>query len=141
MRVQVLSHLMGLMIRLRRSHHGDDPSPRERVLRSAEHMKERLHRPPVVAELASLASLSSSRYASLFRDLLGRLAQGAISSGFHRLQPRKRSLLLTTEISVKAIAAEMGYRDALYFSRTFRRVHGVSPSEYRRIHAGDVRSE
>jgi AraC family transcriptional regulator of arabinose operon len=28
----------------------------------------------------------------------------------------------------------MGYKDPLYFSRTFRRVHGVSPSEYRRGH-------
>jgi AraC-like DNA-binding protein len=135
---QVLAHLMGLMIRLRRSPHGDDPGPRERVLRSAEHMRERLERPPAVAELASLASLSASHYASLFRRLFG----CAPKAYFERLRlHRAAGLLLTTGDSVKAIAAKMGYRDALYFSRTFRRVHGASPSEYRRDHAGEPGSD
>jgi hypothetical protein len=58
---------------------------------------------------------------------------------FERLRLHKAAgLLLTTGNSVKAIAGKMGYRDALYFSRTFRRVHGVSPSEYRRDHAGEA---
>jgi AraC-like DNA-binding protein len=130
---QVLAHLMGLMIRLRRGPRGDDPRPRERVLRSAEHMRERLDRPPVVAELASLAGLSASHYAALFRRLLG----GSPKAHFERLRlHRAAGLLLTTSASVKVIADQMGYRDALYFSRSFRRVHGVSPSEYRRHHAG-----
>ncbi|HEY4016990.1 MAG TPA: AraC family transcriptional regulator [Polyangiaceae bacterium] len=132
---QVLAHVMGRMIRLRRAPQGEDPGPRERVRRSAEHMKDRLDRPPAVAELASLAGLSASHYASLFRHLLG----CAPKTYFERLRLHKAAgLLLTTGDSVKAIAGKMGYRDALYFSRTFRRVHGVSPSEYRRDHAGEA---
>jgi AraC family transcriptional regulator of arabinose operon len=135
---QILAHLMGRMIRLRRAPQGEDPGPRERVRRSAEHMKERLERPPAVSELASLAGLSASHYASLFHRLLGCPPKAY----FERLRlHRAAGLLLTTGDSVKAIAAKMGYRDALYFSRTFRRVHGVAPSEYRRGHAGEVAAD
>jgi transcriptional regulator GlxA family with amidase domain len=45
---------------------------------------------------------------------------------------RAAGLLVTTHDSVQIIATRTGYKDPLYFSRTFRRVHGVSPSEYRR---------
>ncbi|MGM9937206.1 MAG: helix-turn-helix domain-containing protein [Candidatus Ornithomonoglobus sp.] len=41
-------------------------------------------------------------------------------------------LLKSTLMPVGEIAAEVGYRDALYFSRCFRAAQGMSPSEYRR---------
>jgi AraC-like DNA-binding protein len=41
-------------------------------------------------------------------------------------------LLDSTTHNVKSIASELGYRDALYFSRVFTGIHGVSPTEYRR---------
>lgn len=40
--------------------------------------------------------------------------------------------LVETEQSVQDIAARVGFDDPLYFSRLFRKHHGVSPSEYRR---------
>ncbi|MNW68056.1 Arabinose operon regulatory protein [compost metagenome] len=45
---------------------------------------------------------------------------------------RARHLLDTTAAPVKAVADEIGYDDPYYFSRLFRRIHDVSPSEYRR---------
>jgi AraC-like DNA-binding protein len=44
--------------------------------------------------------------------------------------------LLGTDLPIKQIALESGFRDAAGLSRTFRRQVGVSPSEYRRIFAG-----
>lgn len=41
-------------------------------------------------------------------------------------------LLKSTFMSIGEIAAAVGYRDALYFSRCFRAAQGVSPSDYRR---------
>jgi AraC family transcriptional activator of pobA len=38
--------------------------------------------------------------------------------------------------SVAALAAELGFKDAAYFCRFFRRHNGVSPGEYRRGQAG-----
>lgn len=38
--------------------------------------------------------------------------------------------------SMKEIAEQLGYRNSLYFSTAFRRVFGLSPSEYRRQNRG-----
>ena len=43
------------------------------------------------------------------------------------------SLLETTDYSMSEIAAIVGYEDALYFSRLFRKIKGVSPREYRNL--------
>ena len=43
------------------------------------------------------------------------------------------SLLETTDYSMAEIAAIVGYDDPLYFSRLFRKVKGMSPSEYRKL--------
>ena len=40
-------------------------------------------------------------------------------------------LLATTDLPVKDVARQVGYRDASQFSKAFRRAHGVSPSQSR----------
>ncbi len=42
-----------------------------------------------------------------------------------------KRLLYHSEIDVKQIAHELGYRDYSYFSRSFRKVSGMSPSAFR----------
>jgi YesN/AraC family two-component response regulator len=42
-----------------------------------------------------------------------------------------KQLLKTTEIPVREIAIEVGFSDANYFSRIFKKYTGVSPSKYR----------
>ncbi len=39
--------------------------------------------------------------------------------------------LVSTDKSIKEIAAEVGYNNPLYFSRLFRKIVGLSPSDYR----------
>ena len=43
------------------------------------------------------------------------------------------SLLETTDYNVTEISAIIGYDNALYFSRIFKKYKGVSPSEYRKL--------
>ncbi|MEI3037631.1 MAG: helix-turn-helix domain-containing protein [Victivallales bacterium] len=43
-----------------------------------------------------------------------------------------------SELSMKEIAEQLGYRSPLYFSTAFRREFGVSPSEYRRRNRGKM---
>jgi AraC family transcriptional regulator of arabinose operon len=97
----------------------------ERVLRA---MRHDLARPWREAELAAIATLSTSRFAHLFHEKL------AVSPLRHLEQlrlERAKSLLLGTSSPVKEIAAEVGYPDALHFSTRFRRLVGRSPRAYR----------
>jgi AraC-like DNA-binding protein len=56
---------------------------------------------------------------------------------FIRLKIQRACFLLdTTDQSVKAIAADLGFDDPLYFSRCFRRVHDSSPTQYRALRKG-----
>ena len=56
---------------------------------------------------------------------------------FNRLRMHQACQLLdTTSFSIKEIATRLGYQDPFYFSRAFRSVNKVAPTEYRRLHKG-----
>lgn len=50
---------------------------------------------------------------------------------------RACELLTTTELSIQAVACSVGYKDALYFSKLFRKSKGITPSNYRNERAGE----
>jgi transcriptional regulator GlxA family with amidase domain len=92
-------------------------------------MRENLHRTLSLAELARHARLSAPHYAALFREQIG------ISPVGHHIRLRMQTachLLDTTSWSIKEVAARLGYDDAYYFSRIFRKTIGLAPAAYRR---------
>lgn len=44
---------------------------------------------------------------------------------------RAESLLRDTNMTIQAVAGSVGYEDALYFSKTFKKAKGMTPSDYR----------
>jgi AraC-like DNA-binding protein len=86
-----------------------------------------------VTELASMVGMSPSHLTTLFRESTGG-GPGAFHASLK--MARARTLLDTTSLPIAQVAGAVGYSDALYFSRQFRRIHGVSPSEYRAEHKG-----
>ena len=90
----------------------------------AQHLSESLP----VAALAAQACFSPSHYFALFKRQTG----CAPMRYFTRLRLQYACHLLdTTSIPVKEIAEAMGYKDQFYFSRVFKSVNHVAPSEYR----------
>ena len=106
---------------------GDAVEQAQRYLR--EHIGTRVS----VAELAALTQLSSSHFAALFRRTTG---AGVLQYQTRLRMARARELLDTTDLAIAEIARTLGYPDPFYFSRRFRRVHGVTASEYRAQHKG-----
>lgn len=51
------------------------------------------------------------------------------------------ALLLNTEYNINEIAQIVGYDNSLYFSRMFKKIKGISPSEYRKIYNKLQRTE
>lgn len=105
-------------------------SPLERAMR---YLESRVESTIPVPELAAIVGLSPSHLSALFRE-----ATGGGPGAFHTAlkMGRARTLLDTTSLPVADVAAAVGYSDPLYFSRHFRRIHGVNPSTYRAQHKG-----
>jgi AraC family transcriptional regulator, arabinose operon regulatory protein len=105
-----------------------DGSALERAMR---YLEARVDGNIQVAELAAIVQMSASHLSALFRE-----ATGGGPGAFHTSlkMARARALLDTTTSTVTEIASAVGYSDPLYFSRHFRRVHGMSPSAYRAEH-------
>jgi AraC-like DNA-binding protein len=128
-----LAHLLAVMIRRRHESWREQPDARQKITRTLAYMKQHLDQPLQLDTLAALASLSRSRYATLFKAQTGY----APLDYFNRLRMHLACQLLdTTDLNVKTIADRLGYQDPLYFSRVFRSVTEVSPVQYRRMHKG-----
>jgi len=81
-----------------------------------------------LADLAYGCTLSISRLSHLFKDKTG-LTVGKFRRNC-RLQEAMK-MLATTDMPIKQIAYELGYRHTSSFVRAFERHTGVSPSDYR----------
>lgn len=106
----------------------DKAASRRKIDRCIAYMKQHLNRPLQVAALAALANVSPSHFFALFKNQTG----CAPMDYFTRLRMRQaRWLLNNTGLSVKEIAGFLGYDDPFYFSRAFKSINQVAPSEYR----------
>ena len=130
---QILGHLMGLMIWNRARNWRGHLDVAQKVAQSIVFMKQHLSQPGTAASFAALANLSESHYRSLFKQQTGY----APMDYFIRLRMHKACQLLdTTSLNVKEIASAVGYDDPLYFSRVFKAVIEMTPSQYRQVHKG-----
>ena len=52
---------------------------------------------------------------------------------------KAKGLLKNYEFNIKEISFEIGYNDPNYFTSAFRKWEGISPTEFRSKHLGQVR--
>jgi AraC-like DNA-binding protein len=98
-------------------------------------MKEHLDKPLRAATLANVAKMSLPHYFVTFKRCTG----STPIDYFIRLRmDRARELLATTSCSVKEIAGVLGYDDPLYFSRVFKAVNQITPTQYRVTHQVEI---
>ena len=109
-----------------------------KIARSIAYMSCHLDQPLQVAGLAAQVNISPSHYFALFKRHTG----SAPIDYFIRLRMRHACRLLAeTAMNVKEVAAALGYDDPFYFSRVFKSVNQVAPSDYRaRIAGGSPRT-
>lgn len=87
------------------------------------------HRAIRLDELSDMTGLSQSHFSHAFKASTG--------TAPHQFQLRARIervkvLLARKDLSLTAVAAETGFADPAHFSRSFRKVTGLSPSAWRR---------
>jgi AraC-like DNA-binding protein len=106
----------------------DAPAAARRIRPAVVYMSQNLGTPLRVKTLSALLGLSSSHFFHLFKRATGY----SPIDFFNRMRVRRAiELLEDTTLRMKEVAALLGYADQFYFSRVFKSVNGVAPSEYR----------
>jgi len=95
------------------------------MLHVADHLTERLQ----ARELAAVVGLSTSHFFRAFRESFGDAPMLYVTK--QRMQ-RAQELMLRTEEPLAQIALACGLCDQAHFTRTFRRIVGMSPRAWRR---------
>ena len=101
-----------------------------RLNKVIEHITQNYGEKITTLELAGMCYLSEAHFCRFFKKYIGKSATEYINE--YRIE--KASILLTsTSESISYISSEVGFDDANYFSRTFKRIKGMSPGEFRRF--------
>ncbi len=99
-----------------------------KIEQSIAYMLQRLDQPLHVANLAAAVNFSPSHFSALFKSWTG---CPPIDYFIHLRMQHACWLLDNTSMKVREVAAALGYDDPFYFSRTFKSVNRIAPSEYR----------
>lgn len=87
--------------------------------------------PITLAEIADVAGMVPRYFCRAFSDMTGKTPIEYLN--YYRIESAGERLLLTDE-SITDIALGCGFNDMSYFSKTFSRYKGMSPSIYRKNH-------
>jgi len=132
-REAVLAHLTLLLVnvgRLAADVVGDLRLKDEPLLAEVFGFIEAHYKEPIsLKDVARAVSLSPGHLTTLVRRKTGRTVLGWIAE---RRMVEARRLLVETDLSVEEVGRRLGYVDAGYFVRSFRRAHGTTPLGWRR---------
>ena len=115
--------------RLSASRQSDDAVITRCQLWAAEHYRE----PSPVAAMTRISGLSERSFVRRFQQATG---LSPLQYVHHVRLEEAKQLLEATDDPVEAVAEQVGYEDAGYFARLFKREVNLTPAQYRRRFAG-----
>ena len=98
------------------------------VTKTTRYMRSNIENRLTLEDFSALHNLSTSHFSSLFRKSTG---MSPIDYFIQLKMQRACQLLYNKENRIKEVAHAVGYEDPYFFSRTFKRLMGVSPIQYR----------
>lgn len=102
-----------------------------RPLRKAtKFIKKNYNKQITVEKIAEAVSLSPVYFSHLFKKQTGKNVTDYIAE--YRMEEAKK-LLFDTEMSIYEIASAVGFQDQRYFSKRFKQMVGMKPSDYRKL--------
>ncbi len=121
------SELTALIQAIREAVEKKDTRP---VRMAIQYIEENYSREIYLADIAELVNLNPVYISNLFKKQTGQNLTEYIMN--YRIDIAKE-LLKKNDLSVKEVAYSVGYTDAHYFVKVFKKVVGAKPSEYRKI--------
>lgn len=94
---------------------------------------ERDYREPLTLDtIADVAGMSRSYFCGFFRNVTG----NTLTEYLSRFRVDKaRELLLQSTLNITEIGYEVGFQNHSYFDKVFKKLHGITPHEFRSIQA------
>jgi len=103
------------------------------VENSIELMKNNIDKMLTLNDLTSCNNLSKTQLTDIFKERTGY----SPIDYFIRLKIQKACHNLDfTDMTISEVAEKIGYHDQYYFSRLFKKIMGISPSDYRKVKKG-----
>jgi len=96
-------------------------------------MKENIHQQLTLDHLAKKVALSKNYLVFLFHEKTG---YSPVNYFIHLKIQLACHYLDTSDLSIKEISQKVGYQDAYYFSRIFKKIMQQSPKQYRELTKG-----
>jgi AraC-like DNA-binding protein len=127
-----LSLLLVPFLKSARHHEGVHARATRQFFAVQEFIHANMRQPISLTDLARVVQLHPTYFSDQFKRVVG---VRPLDYLMRRRIERAQYLLLTTHTSVKEIADTVGIPDAAYFTRVFRRLCRIAPSEYRAAHA------
>lgn len=100
----------------------------ELLLKAKEFIEKNFNKDITLEETAHYVGVSSYYFSKIFKTLVGKNYMDYVTD--LRIEKAKDMMENTSE-SIKEICYEVGYNDPNYFSRVFKKIEGVTPSEYK----------
>jgi AraC-like DNA-binding protein len=104
--------------------------PRAKLRAVLEYVEQRLDASPTLEQMAAVARLSPTYFASQFKRTTGLPPYRYVIG--RRIERAKQVLQSGRDISLAQVALQAGFSDQSQFSHHFRRFIGVTPGEFRR---------
>ena len=103
---------------------------RLRFRETLDYIDTHISEPLRIRDLAQAAHLERTYFSRVFRQCLG---VKPVEYIMRRRAERAKACLWGTEAPLRAIAESLGFSDAFHFSKCFKRLTGVTPTDFRRL--------
>lgn len=98
-----------------------------KVEKIIEYMRHNIDNKLTLADLSKLVQLSPAYLSRVFKETTGY----SVIELFNKIKVDKaKELIIEGDKKIKEVAQILGFTDEFYFSRIFKRIEGLSPSEY-----------
>lgn len=104
-------------------------SDRNSIIKATQYIQQYYHQEITLQSISRLVHLSKNYFANLFRKEVGE----SFLEYLTRIRIEKAKTLLTGELKAGDVGSLVGIQDPKYFSKVFKKITGVSPSEYRAL--------
>lgn len=101
------------------------------ILEAKRYMQQHYQEALRLEDVSSVVGFNATYFSVLFKNETGQNFMDYLTE--LRIN-KSKELLCMDKLSVQDVAEQVGYRDLKYFSRLFKKITGVSPSDYRKLY-------